>query len=72
MIIDFHAHLYTRDWLPEKFWKGMFNRAVAVRKRSGEEVSPEASEREEPEPLKKWPGGGADEGRSENQALAGD
>jgi predicted TIM-barrel fold metal-dependent hydrolase len=45
MIIDFHAHLYNRDWLPEKFWRGMVNRAVAVRKRSGEEVSPEAIEK---------------------------
>ena len=45
MIIDFHAHLYNRNWLPEKFWNGMVNRAVSVRRRNGEIVSPERIEK---------------------------
>ena len=45
MIIDFHAHLYNRDWLPQKFWNGTVNRAVSVRRRSGEVLSPEMMEK---------------------------
>ncbi|WP_054033044.1 amidohydrolase family protein [Desulfatitalea tepidiphila] len=36
MVIDFHAHLFNRDWLPEKFWSDLTARAVAVRRRSGQ------------------------------------
>ncbi len=36
MIIDFHAHLFNRDWLPEKFWSDLSARATAVRQRSGQ------------------------------------
>ena len=41
MIIDFHAHFYNQDWFPQKFWDGMVSRAVSVRKKFGEIVSPE-------------------------------
>lgn len=45
MVIDFHAHLFNRDWMPQQFWNGMINRTVSVRKRAGETVSPQEVER---------------------------
>lgn len=41
MVIDFHAHLFNRDWLPEKFWSDMVTRAAAVRKLNGQEADPQ-------------------------------
>ncbi len=41
MVIDFHAHQFTTDWLPKMFWEGMAKRVVAVRKRAGIETTPE-------------------------------
>lgn len=42
MIIDFHAHLFNRDWLPQKFWDDLVERAAAVRRRSGQAADPAA------------------------------
>lgn len=41
MIINFHEHLFNREWLPQEFWDGMVRRTVAVRKRAGQIVDPE-------------------------------
>ena len=45
MVIDFHAHIFNRDWLPQKFWDGMINRTVSMRKKAGETVSPQEVEK---------------------------
>lgn len=42
MVIDFHAHLFNRDWLPRKFWSDLIARAVAVRRRSGQAADRDA------------------------------
>ncbi len=44
MVIDFHAHLFNRDWLPRKYWDGMTNRVMALKERAGEKMTPERVE----------------------------
>ncbi|MBI4963264.1 MAG: amidohydrolase [Desulfomonile tiedjei] len=46
MVIDFHAHLFNRDWLPEKFWDGMTERTLAVKERAGQTPTREEVQRE--------------------------
>ncbi|MFZ5868119.1 MAG: amidohydrolase family protein [Thermodesulfobacteriota bacterium] len=41
MVIDFHAHLFNREWLPGKFWSDLISRAVTVKRRTGQTVTPE-------------------------------
>lgn len=41
MVIDFHHHLFNRDWIPEKFWTDLVGRAVNVRRLNGQEADPE-------------------------------
>lgn len=45
MVIDFHAHLFNRNWLPQKFWDGMINRTISVKGRAGEIISREEVEK---------------------------
>ena len=40
MVIDFHHHLFNRDWLPQKFWDDMVRRVVSMRKLGGQPVEP--------------------------------
>jgi len=44
MVIDFHAHLFNRDWLPGKFWSDLIDRALTVKRRAGQKVTPEQVE----------------------------
>lgn len=36
MVIDFHHHMFNRDWLPEKFWSGLVERAASLRRLNGQ------------------------------------
>ncbi len=42
MVIDFHAHLFNRNWLPEKFWSDFVSRTAAMKKLGGQ--SPDTNE----------------------------
>ena len=41
MVIDFHHHLFNRDWLPQKFWDDMVRRVVSMRRLTGQPADPE-------------------------------
>jgi len=41
VIIDFHHHLFNKDWLPKKFWARIVDRAVNVRQVTGQHADPE-------------------------------
>ena len=41
MVIDFHHHLFNREWIPEAFWSGLVQRAVNVRRLNGQEADPQ-------------------------------
>ncbi|MCF8033498.1 MAG: amidohydrolase family protein [Desulfarculaceae bacterium] len=42
MVIDFHHHLFNREWLPEQFWNGLVERAANLRRQAGQEADPKA------------------------------
>jgi predicted TIM-barrel fold metal-dependent hydrolase len=46
MIVDFHAHHWSEEWLPASLWDGMAKRIVDVRQRSGIQMSEDEARKE--------------------------